>query len=254
MGLKVIILCAGYATRLYPLTENMPKPLLPVGEKPILEWILERVQKVQEVEAVYLVTNQKFAGHFETWTAKVKYPWAVEVVNDQTTSNETRLGAIGDLAYVIKTKKVDPCDLLVIAGDNFFDFDLSSFVDFGGKKRPQGVIAVYDVGDKELAKRYGLVRTDAAGKILEFQEKPPQPATTLASSGIYWLPKETWSLLDRYITSGHNTDQPGHYMRWLAETSGLFAFSLKGKWLDIGDLASYQKANAIVDTPTNPKE
>jgi glucose-1-phosphate thymidylyltransferase len=254
MGLKVIILCAGYATRLYPLTENTPKPLLPVGDKPILEWILERVQKVPGVEAVYLVSNQKFAGHFESWAAKAKYPWPVEVVNDHTLNNETRLGAIGDLAYVIRTKRVPPSDLLVIAGDNFFDFDLASFVDFGKKKRPHGVIAVYDVGDKELAKRYGLVRTDAGGKILEFQEKPPEPATTLASSGIYWLPKEIWSLLDRYIASGHNTDQPGHYMRWLAETSGLFAFSLKGKWLDIGDLASYQKANAIVNTPTNPKE
>ena len=173
MGLKVIILCAGYATRLYPLTENLPKPLLPVGNKPILEWILERVEKVQGVEVVYLVSNQKFAGHFESWAAKVKYPWPVKVVNDHTTSNENRLGAIGDLAYVIKTEKVDPCDLLVIAGDNFFDFDLASFVDFGKKKRPHGIIAVYDVGDKELAKRYGLVRTDSDGKILEFQEKPP---------------------------------------------------------------------------------
>ncbi len=163
-------------------------------------------------------------------------------------------GAIGDLAYVIQTKQLPPSDLLVIAGDNFFDFDLASFVDFGKKQRPNGVIAVYDVGDKELAKRYGLVRTDPGGKILEFQEKPPEPKTTLASSGIYWLPKETWSLLDRYISSGHNTDQPGHYMRWLAETAGLFAFSLKGKWLDIGDLASYEKAKAIVNTPTNPKE
>lgn len=252
--MKVIILCAGYATRLYPLTENMPKSLLPVGDKPILEWILERVQKIPGIEAVYLVTNQKFSGHFEAWVAKVKYPWPVEVVNDHTTSNETRLGAIGDLAYVIKTQKINPCDLLVVAGDNFFDFDLTSFVDFGKKKRPHGVIAVYDVGDKELAKCYGLVRTDTKGRILEFQEKPAEPATTLASSGIYWLPKETWSLLDRYITSGHNTDQPGHYMRWLAETSGLFAFSLKGQWLDIGDLASYQKANAIVNTPKNQKE
>ena len=259
MSLKVIILCAGYATRLYPLTENMPKPLLPVGNKPILEWILERVQKVHGVEAVYLVSNQKFAGHFETWAASKsgkpypdgraseKYPWPIQVVNDRTATNETRLGAIGDLAYVIKTEKIDPCDLLVIAGDNLFDFDLAAFVDFGKKKRPHGIIAVYDVGDKELAKRYGLVRTDAEGKILEFQEKPPEPTTTLASCGIYWLSREIWSLLDRYITSGHNTDQPGHYMRWLAETSGLFAFSLKGKWLDIGDLASYQKANAIVN-------
>jgi glucose-1-phosphate thymidylyltransferase len=267
MGLKVIVLCAGYATRLYPLTENMPKPLLPVGNRPILEWILERVEKVADVDTVYLVSNQKFAGHFEDWAAsrsgeprpagralKAKYPWPIEVVNDHTLNNETRLGAIGDLAYVLNTKQVPPSDLLVIAGDNFFDFDLASFVGFGKKKRPCGVIAVYDVGDKELAKRYGLVRTDSEGKILEFQEKPPEPLTTLASSGIYWLPQETWSLLDSYITSGHNTDQPGHYMRWLAETSGLFAFPLKGKWLDIGDLDSYQKANAIVNTPTNPKE
>jgi len=254
MGQKVIILCAGYATRLYPLTENMPKPLLPIGNRPILEWILERVEKVDGVETVYLVSNHKFAGHFESWSAKAKYPWSVEVVNDHTMNNETRLGAIGDLAYVIQTKQLPPSDLLVIAGDNFFDFDLVSFVDFGKKKRPHGVIAVYDVGDRELAKRYGLVRTDLEGKILEFQEKPPEPKTTLASSGIYWLPKETGSLLDRYITSGHNVDQPGHYMRWLAETSGLFAYSLKGKWLDIGDLDSYQKANAIVNTPTNPKE
>jgi len=254
MGLKVIILCAGYATRLYPLTENMPKPLLPVGNKPILEWILERVEKVKGVDIVYLVSNQKFAGHFESWATKAKYPWPVEVVNDQTTSNETRLGAIGDLAYVLKTKKVPPCDLLVIAGDNLFDFDLVSFVDYGNKKRPCGVTAVYDVGNKELAKQYGLVRTDEEGKILEFQEKPSVPATTLASCGLYWLPKETWSLLDRYLVSGHNVDQPGHYMRWLAETAGLFAFSLKGKWLDIGDLVSYQKANAIINIPTNPKE
>lgn len=251
--MRVIVLCAGYATRLYPLTENQPKPLLPVGKKPILEWILAEVEKIRGVDGVYIVSNQKFAGHFEKWAGQVRYPWPIDVVNDLTTSNETRLGAIGDLNYVIRTRHLEPCDLMVIAGDNFFDFDLVSFTEFGKKKRPHGVIAVYDVEDIELAKRYGLVKTDPNGKILEFQEKPPQPATTLASSGIYWLPKEIWSLLDTYISSGHNTDQPGHYMRWLAENSGLFAFSLKGKWLDIGDLASYQKANAIVHSP-NPKE
>jgi len=230
------------------LTENQPKPLLPVGKKPILEWILERVEKVKGVDGVYLVSNQKFAGHFEVWAKTAKTPWPVEVVNDCTTSNETRLGAIGDLAYVIRTRRLEPSDLMVIAGDNFFDFDLVAFTDFGKQKRPNGIIAVYDVGDKELAKRYGLVRTAPDGKILEFQEKPPEPLTTLASSGIYWLPKEIWGLLDRYISSGHNTDQPGHYMRWLAETSGLYAFPLTGKWLDIGDLASYQKANDLVNS------
>lgn len=245
--MKVIILCAGYATRLYPLTENQPKPLLPIGGRPILEWILEKVEEIKDVEAVYLVTNQKFSGHFESWAQKAKYPWPVEVVNDHTESNETRLGAIGDLAYVIHTKKLSPSDIMVIAGDNFFDFDLTAFIKFNNTKRPHGVIAVYDVEDKELAKRYGLVRTSPEGKIEEFQEKPAQPKTTLASSGIYWLPKELWGLLDTYISSGHNTDQPGHYMRWLSENSGLYAFPLKGKWLDIGDLASYQKANDIVN-------
>jgi len=244
--MKAIILCAGYATRLYPLTENQPKPLLPVGDKPILEWILAKVEKIKGIEAVYLVTNEKFSSHFESWAKKARYPWPVEVVNDHTKSNETRLGAIGDLAYVIRQKNIPPDDLLVIAGDNFFDFDLVAFTDFGKIKRPHGVIAVYDVMDKELAKRYGLVRTSPEGRIEEFQEKPPEPKTTLASSGIYWLPKEIWGLLDTYISSGHNTDQPGHYMRWLAETSGLYALPLKGKWLDIGDLASYQKANEIV--------
>jgi glucose-1-phosphate thymidylyltransferase len=249
--MKAVILCAGYATRLYPLTENQPKPLLPVGGKPILEWILERVAKVRGIDAVYLVSNQKFAGHFTEWARETRHPWRIEVVNDRTTSNETRLGAIGDLAYVIREKKVAPDDLLVIAGDNLFDFDLASFVSFGEGKRPHGVIAVYDVGDRELAKHYGLVKTSADGKVQEFQEKPPEPKTTLASSGIYWLPKDIWGLLDTYISSGHNTDQPGHYMRWLAETSGLYAFPLKGKWLDIGDLASYQKANAIVQSGCN---
>ncbi|HPW76310.1 MAG: Glucose-1-phosphate adenylyltransferase [Candidatus Omnitrophica bacterium ADurb.Bin292] len=245
--MKVVLLCAGYATRLYPLTENQPKPLLPVGGRPILEWILERVSKVEEVESVYLVSNDKFAGHFETWAKHAQYPWPVDVINDRTSSNETRLGAIGDLAFVIRARNLEPDDLMVIAGDNFFDFDLASFVKYGNKVRPHGVIAVYDVKDKELAKRYGLVRTREDGRVVEFQEKPEEPQTTLASSGIYWLPKEIWGFLDTYIKGGHNTDQPGHYMRWLAEKSGLYAFPLEGKWLDIGDLASYQKANDIVN-------
>lgn len=250
--MRVILLCAGYATRLYPMTENQPKPLLPVGGRPILEWILERVSKVKRVDAVYIVSNQKFSGHFEAWSRQAKHPWPVEVVNDRTTSNETRLGAIGDLAYVIMAKGLLPDDLLVIAGDNFFDFDLVPFIEYGNKQRPHGVVAVYDVGDRELAKRYGLVNTAPDGRILEFQEKPPEPKTTLASSGIYWLPREVWGLLDTYISSGHNTDQPGHYMRWLAQESGLYAFPLKGKWLDIGDLASYQKANDIVNLNEGP--
>ncbi len=243
--MKAIVLCAGYATRLYPLTQNTPKPLLPVGSKPILEWILDQLKAIKELDAVYLVTNDKFAGHFEKWARTASFPWPVETVNDGTTSNDNRLGAIGDLAFVCKKKNIGEEDILVLAGDNFFDSSLKDFADFGKAKRPGAVIAVYDVKDKELAKQYGLVETGPDGKVKAFYEKPANPPTTLASCGVYWLPKETRLLLDRYLAAGNNPDQPGHYMRWLAETASLYATPIKGKWLDIGDLASYEQANAM---------
>ena len=244
--MKVILLYAGYATRLRPLTDNTPKPLLPVGGRPILEWILDRVRTVKNVDAVFVVTNDRFAGHFGEWAKKINAPWPLEIINDQTTTNENRLGAIGDLAYTLKSKKIGAEDLLVLAGDNFFDFDLNHFIAAGKSHAPHAAIAAYDVNDRELAKQYGLVRTDAQGKVLEFYEKPQDPPTTLASCGLYWLPAETRVLLDRYLASGHNSDQPGHYMQWLAETSGLYAVSLAGRWLDIGDHASYKQANALL--------
>ncbi|MBN1688219.1 MAG: nucleotidyltransferase family protein [Candidatus Omnitrophica bacterium] len=243
--MKVVLLCAGYATRLYPLTKDNPKPLLPVGEKPILEWILDKIKELKEVNAVYLVSNHPFSSHFEKWKKGKKFPWPLEVVDDQTCSNEERLGAIGDLKYVLSQKAVGEEDLLVIAGDNFFDFDLRRFIAFSEAMRPHAVIAVYDVRDRELAKRYGLVETDKDERVLKFYEKPENPSVTLASCGIYWLPVETRVLLDRYLEAGHNSDQPGYYMRWLSESDVLFAARMEGQWLDIGDPASYERANAL---------
>ena len=243
--MKVILLCAGYATRLYPLTKDQPKPLLPIADRPIAEYILEGLRAVKEVDEVIVVTNDKFAGHFEKWAAGVHFPWPVSVVNDQTKSNETRLGAIGDLQYVLTQKEIGEEDILVIAGDNLFDFDLKHFIQMSQKRRPFASIAIYDVKDRELAKRYGLVTTDKEGKVAEFLEKPENPPTTLASCGLYWLPAEKRVFLDRYLAGGHNADQPGHYMRWLAETDSLFAVPLMGHWYDIGDLTSYQEADTL---------
>jgi glucose-1-phosphate thymidylyltransferase len=242
---KVVLLCAGYATRLYPLTQDKPKALLPIQGKPILDRILDKVASIPGVEAAYVVTNQRFAENFDAWAAALQYPWPVKVVNDGTTSNENRLGAIGDLQFVLKTQKIGKEDILVIAGDNLFDFDVCSFAEFGKAKRPYPVIAIYDVKDREHAKRYGLVCTEADGRVKEFFEKPKDPPTTLASCGLYWLPAETRELIDKYLASGHNPDQPGHYMRWLSETSRLYSQNLAGLWFDIGDLESYQKANEI---------
>ncbi len=241
--MKVILLCAGYATRLKPLTDNTPKPLLPVGGRPMIEWILDRVKDVPDVDAVYVATNHRFSAQFEKWAKETPHSWPVHIVDDQTTTNENRLGAIGDLAYTLKQKNIGQEDLFVLAGDNLFTFDLKEFIDALKAKRPYGGIAVFDVKSKELAKQYGLVKSGADGKVLEFYEKPENPPTTLASCGIYWLPAETRLLLDRYLASGHNPDQPGHYMRWLSETVGLYAVPLKGEWLDIGDRASYEEAN-----------
>lgn len=243
--MKVVLLCAGYATRLYPLTENQPKPLLPVNEKPIAEYILDKLKELEEVTGVIVVTNHKFASHFTKWAEGLNYPWPVEVVDDQTTSNDDRLGAIGDLQYALNQKGVQSEDVMVIAGDNLFDFDLSAFVNFADEKRPSAVIAVYDVKDIVLAKQYGLVKKDDTDRVLEFFEKPENPTTTLASCGLYMLPKEIRGLLDRYLEEGHNADQPGHYMRWLAENEGVFASALEGRWFDIGDLKSYQHADEI---------
>ncbi len=243
--MKVVLLCAGYATRLYPLTENQPKPLLPVAGRPILEYILDRLKRVEALDQVIIVTNHKFAGHFKRWAETLDYPWPVDTVDDQTTSNEDRLGAIGDLKFALDQQKVGEEDVVVIAGDNLFDFDLEKFVDFGQKHRPHGVIAAYDVKDLKLASQYGLLKMAPDGRVQQFLEKPKDPPTTLASCGLYWLPRETRLLLDRYLEGGHNADQPGHYMRWLAETIGLYGVALKGRWYDIGDLESYKKADAL---------
>ena len=243
--IDVILLCAGYATRLYPLTQNQPKPLLPVAGRPILEWILDRLKNVRGMGSVWVVTNHRFASHFERWAKEARFPWPIGVVDDQTTTNENRLGAIGDLGFVLRQKKISAKDLLVIAGDNLFDFDLQEFVDAAAKKRPHGAIAIYDVKDRVLARQYGLVRLGAENRVTEFYEKPQDPPTTLASCGIYWLPAESLVFLDSYLADGHNADQPGHYMRWLSEKDGLFAIPLQGSWYDIGDRASYEKANGL---------
>lgn len=243
--MRVILLCAGYATRLYPLTQDRPKPLLAVGDKPILEWILESLRNVEGIQVLHVVTNHKFAGAFEKWVKRAHVRWPVEVVDDQTTANENRLGAIGDLKFVLETRKVGAEDLLVIAGDNFFDFDLSVFVKTAGGKRPNAVVALYDLKDRNRAKEFGVVQLDPEGRVTAFLEKPSEPPASLISCGLYWFPGEVRVLLDKYLAGGHNSDQPGHYMSWLAGERRLFGVVLEGLWLDIGDPASYEKANAM---------
>jgi len=240
--MKVILLCAGYATRLYPLTKDTPKPLLSVAEKPIVQYLLDGLKTIDAVEAIYIVTNDKFAGPFEQWCSSFSYPKEIKVINDKTTTNENRLGAIGDIHFTIQQQNIDD-DLLVIAGDNIFDLELAKFIKYAEGRAPSGTIAAYDVKDIELAKKYGLVKIDSSDKIIDFQEKPKNPETTLASLGLYFYPRPMLQLIDTYITEGNNPDQPGNFVAWISQKEAVYSYVFDGIWFDIGDFTSLENAN-----------
>ncbi|HET8529105.1 MAG TPA: nucleotidyltransferase family protein [Gaiellaceae bacterium] len=223
--MKALILAAGYATRLKPLTDDRPKQLLPVGGRPIVDWILEKIREAG-VDDVHLVTNARFAPMFADWSAQT----GVEIHDDGTTTNETRLGAIGDMQFV----DLDD-DLLVIAGDNLFDFSLADFVAYWRDRQPASAVAVYDVGAKELARLYGVVAVDGDDRIVDFVEKPADPPSTLAATATYLYPRAHARLVDTYLAEGNAPDQPGNFVAWLQRREPVYAYRFAGGWYDIGD-------------------
>ncbi|MBN1493286.1 MAG: nucleotidyltransferase family protein [Candidatus Omnitrophica bacterium] len=247
--MNLILLCAGYATRLYPLTKDKPKPLLPVNGKPIIEYSLEKIAKYQEIQNVYIITNNRFYGLFCEWQKAYAYQHPIEVINDGTESDDDKLGAIGDLAYVIDKKNIES-ETLVIAGDNLFDFDLDDFFKLYRDKNALAVIGAFDVEDRELAKQYGILDIDENNKIVSFVEKPRDPPSTFASLALYLFSKEGIHLVNDYIDRGLNKDQPGHYIRWLSENKTIYAVVCRGHWFDIGDFDSYEKANKFYSENT----
>lgn len=240
--MKALILAAGYATRLYPLTQNQAKPLLPVAGKPILNYILESLEKINSLDEIFIVTNAKFAPAFEAWASNTPSDKPIQVVNDGTTSDADKLGAIGDIHFVIEREKIKG-PLLIVAGDNLYDTDLRDFVDFFESKGRYPCIAYYDIRHFEAARRFGIVEVDRNGCVTRFEEKPAQPRTTLAAAGLYLFPKEKIGLIGAYIKERRNLDAPGFYISWLVKKDKVYAFPLKGKWYDIGDFGSYEKAN-----------
>jgi glucose-1-phosphate thymidylyltransferase len=222
--LKALILAAGYATRLRPLTDTIPKQLLPVGGRPMVDWILDRIAETS-AEELHLVTNARFAPDFEEWAADKD----VRVHNDGTTSNEDRLGAIGDIDFV----GLDD-DLLAIAGDNLFDFSLADYQSFW-RGKGGSCVAVHDVGDRELAKKYGIVDVDEDDRITNFVEKPTEPPTTLCATATYLYTREHAGLIPTYLAEGNPPDQPGNFIAWLYRRGPVYAYRFEGEWYDIGD-------------------
>lgn len=240
--MKALILAAGYAVRLYPLTKDRPKPLLPVRGKPIMEYIVEKIGKLDSVDEVLVVTNHKFADRFFDWKKQLKLKKGIKIIDDGTTSNEDKLGAMGDIDFAVKAGNLEE-DLLVIAGDNLFSFELGPFLDFARSVMPSASIGVYDVDDTEAVKKYGMLELDQAKRIISFEEKPQSPATTLISICLYHFPKETLGLISEYLEAGNNPDAPGYYIDWLYRKRPTYGYIFKGSWYDIGDIASYHQAS-----------
>jgi len=238
--MKAIVLAAGYATRLRPLTLNKPKPLLEVAEKPIIEYIINKIEELWTVDKIYIVTNDKFLQNFVDWLDNFDTRKSIEVVNDGTKSNDDRLGALGDVDYVINQKKIDD-DIIVIAGDNLFEFSLQDVVDIF-TKRNSNIIVLHDIKDLELAKQYGVVAVEN-NVVVNFQEKPVNPKSTLISTGIYIFPKKTLSLIKKYIDQGNNPDQTGDFIGWLYNISKVYTYVTEDKWYDIGSSEQLEKAN-----------
>jgi glucose-1-phosphate thymidylyltransferase len=244
--MKVIILAAGYATRLYPLTLTRPKPLLPVAGKPMVEHVLDNLAPIRGIDRVYVVTNAKFAGAFQTWADQyraTKSNLDFTVVNDGTTDDKNKLGAIGDINFVLKTQNVND-DLIVVAGDNLFSEKLGAFGEFCREKNAP-VLALYDVGNLEEIKKYNAISLDGEGRIKFFEEKPKHPTSTLTGIALYFYPKHTIPLIQQYIAEGNNPDQPGRLVQWLYPRTPVFTWTVPGLWFDIGSKESLEEANQI---------
>ena len=242
----IVILAAGYATRLYPLTLTQPKPLLTVAGQPMIDYVLDNLAPIGGIERVYVVTNAKFAGHFQQWADRyraTKSKLEFTVVNDGSTDDNNKLGAIGDIHYVLKAQNVDD-DLIVVAGDNLFSERLDAFGKLCREKNAP-VLALYDVGDLEQIKKYNAITLDAAGRITFFEEKPKNPTSTLTGIALYFYPKSTIKLIKQYIADGNNPDQPGRLVQWLYPRTPVYTWTVPGLWFDIGSKETLEEANQI---------
>ncbi|MBU1726152.1 MAG: nucleotidyltransferase family protein [Candidatus Omnitrophica bacterium] len=242
--MKALILAAGYATRLYPLTKNFPKSLLKVKDKPIIDYILEKVLLVPGIDEIVVVTNSKFAVQFRKWARLQQAGKRISVLDDLTKSNETRRGAVGDIHFAIDKKRMKD-DLLVIGGDNLFDGDLNKLISFA-KKKNGPVIGVYDIKSKHEATKYGVIKLNRGKRIVEFREKPSKPQSTLVGMCLYYFPKQKLDLVKEYIKDKKGKrDATGFYIEWLRKKVDIYGYALSGKWYDIGDYKFYNQAKDV---------
>ena len=234
--MKCLILAAGYATRLYPLTENFPKPLLEVQGKTILDWLVDDIDTLGRVDEYVVISNHKFAHHFNNWAKGKKQK--ITVVDDGTSTNETRLGAVKDIQFAIDKLSLDD-DMLVIAGDNLLDFSLTKFISYAQQKKTSCIMRYYEANEQKLLK-CGVVTIDENDKILEMTEKSPNPATHWCTPPFYFYTRKDVGLVRQGIDAGCGVDAPGSYVAWLCKKTAVHSMEMPGMRYDIGNLESYE--------------
>ena len=238
--MKAVVLAAGYATRLYPLTLDRPKALLPVGGKPMLDHLLEQLEQVEGLDEVYVVTNSKFAEAFREWVAG-RSGLPLRILDDGTVDDDSKLGAIGDLALTIREAGIDD-DLLVLAGDNLFSESIASFPVFALDKGGPA-LGVYDVGDLDTIRRYSVIELDDDDRITRLEEKPEQPRSTLAGIALYFYPRSALRYVREYLEDGNNPDQPGRLVQWLYPRTAVYGWRVPGRWFDVGSKETLAEAD-----------
>lgn len=240
--MRAIVLAAGYATRLHPLTETIAKPLLPVAGEPLVGRLVAKLQAVPALAGIHVVTNSKFAPLFADWARTTVSAVPLHVHDDGTSTEEGRLGAIGDIRFVLEQAALEGEDVIVVAGDNLFDFALGELVRFANAKGGSAV-AVYEHPDRSLLSQYGIVSVDEDDRVTEFLEKPERPPSNLVATATYVFRSDHIALIGDYLAEGNSPDQPGRFVAWLQERRPVFGFRFSGEWIDIGDLGQLLDAD-----------
>lgn len=242
--MKAIILAAGYATRLYPLTKTKAKALLPVSGRPIIDHIIEEIDTIQAVDQLIVISNHRFIDQFNCWAEDKKAKRAelgkapLLILDDQTMSDMDKLGAIGDIQFCIEQLNLND-DLLIVAGDSLFTFSLHAawreFVRTG-----KDMIMVKEIDSQEDLKRFAVVLTDKNNDVIDMEEKPNQPKSNLACFAIYFYRKDTLPLIGQYLAEGNSPDAPGYFPSWLYKKKPVHAYKFTGTFIDIGTPESYE--------------
>lgn len=237
--MKVLILAAGYGTRLYPQTKNFPKPLLKIDNKPLITYLVEKTQELKGVSRIIVVCNNHFFWRFQAWKNRLRPKRPIRLLNDLSTSPQDKLGSIGDMYFSFRKENFRG-DFLVLGGDNFFSDSLSGFVSFAKARKPAITIGLFDIRDKSKAKRFGVVSINKTARVVKFWEKPQRAATSLVATCLYYLPQEKISLIKKYLSRpGQSRDTAGSYIKWLIHRDKVYGYTFKNLWADIGNKDAY---------------